>query len=120
MQIEREKSEISETLQDLTLNVNSAAKNSLINSPFPLIIMETDGNIIWKSSKFNSEFMDVDINSYMNDLSIELRSDIESREDKKNRDIVRQITIGNRIYKIIGRYVDFKNKDRDKKAKRNI
>ena len=80
--------------------------------------METDGNIIWKSSKFNSEFMDVDINSYMNDLSIELRSDIESREDKKNRDIVRQITIGNRIYKIIGRYVDFKNKDRDKKGKK--
>ena len=80
--------------------------------------METDGNIIWKSSKFNSEFMDLDINSYMNDLSIELRSDIESREDKKNRDIVRQITIGNRIYKIIGRYVDFKNKDRDKKGKK--
>ena len=49
---------------------------------------------------------------------IELRSDIESREDKKNRDIVRQITIGNRIYKIIGRYVDFKNKDRDKKGKK--
>lgn len=114
----KRKSEISETLQDLTLTVDSAAKTSLINSPFPLIIMETDGNIIWKSSKFNSEFMDVDINSYMNDLSIELRSDIESREDKKNRDIVRQITIGNRIYKIIGRYVDFKNKDRDKKAKK--
>ena len=114
----KRKSEISETLQDLTLTVDSAAKTSLINSPFPLIIMETDGNIIWKSSKFNSEFMDVDISSYMNDLSIELRSDIESREDKKNRDIVRQITIGNRIYKIIGRYVDFKNKDRDKKGKK--
>lgn len=114
----KRKSEISETLQDLTLTVDSAAKTSLINSPFPLIIMETDGNIIWKSSKFNSEFMDVDINSYMNDLSIELRRDIESREDKKNRDIVRQITIGNRIYKIIGRYVDFKNKDRDKKVKK--
>lgn len=114
----KRKSEISETLQDLTLTVDSAAKTSLINSPFPLIIMETDGNIIWKSSKFNSEFVDVDINSYMNDLSIELRSDIESREDKKNRDIVRQITIGNRIYKIIGRYVDFKNKDRDKKGKK--
>lgn len=114
----KRKSEISETLQDLTLTVDSAAKTSLINSPFPLIIMETDGNIIWKSSKFNSEFMDVDINSYMNDLSMELRSDIESREDKKNIDIVRQITIGNRIYKIIGRYVDFKNKDRDKKGKK--
>ena len=48
----KRKSEISETLQDLTLTVDSAAKTSLINSPFPLIILETDGNIIWRSSKF--------------------------------------------------------------------
>ena len=114
----KRKSEISETLQDLTLTVDSAAKTSLINSPFPLIIMETDGNIIWKSSKFNSEFIDVDINSYMEDLSIELKNEIEDRKDKNNKDIIRQMTIGSKIYKVIGRYVDFKNKDRDKKNKK--
>ena len=32
----KRKSEISQHLQDLTLNVNSAAKNSLIYSPFPI------------------------------------------------------------------------------------
>ncbi len=42
----KRKSEISEQLQDLTLNVDSAAKSSLINSPFPLLILETDGNIV--------------------------------------------------------------------------
>ena len=114
----KRKSEISETLQDLTLTVDSAAKTSLINSPFPLIIMETDGNIIWKSSKFNSEFIDVDINSYMEELSIELKNEIEDRKDKNNKDIIRQMTIGSKIYKVIGRYVDFKNKDRDKKNKK--
>ena len=36
----KRKSEISETLQDLTLTVDSAAKTSLINSPFPLIKAE--------------------------------------------------------------------------------
>ena len=45
----KRRSEISEQLQDLTLNVDSAAKSSLINAPFPLLILETDGNIIWKS-----------------------------------------------------------------------
>ena len=35
----KRKSEISETLQDLTLTVDSAAKTSLINAPFPLIII---------------------------------------------------------------------------------
>ena len=64
----KKKSEISETLQDLTLTVDSAAKNSLINSPFPLVILDTNGSIKWKSSKFVLEFANIDINNYMNDL----------------------------------------------------
>ena len=40
----RRKSELSEQLRDLTLNVNNAAKTTLINSPFPLIIIETMQN----------------------------------------------------------------------------
>ena len=59
----KRRSEISETLQDLTLTVDSAAKTSLINSPFPLVILEADGNIVWRSSKFTSEFANVDINT---------------------------------------------------------
>lgn len=51
----KKKNEISETLQDLTLTVDSAAKTTLINSPFPLIILEADGNVIWKSAKFTTE-----------------------------------------------------------------
>ena len=48
----KRRSEISEQLQDLTLTVDSAAKSSLINAPFPLLILETDGNIVWRSKKF--------------------------------------------------------------------
>ena len=69
----KRKSAISETLQDLTLTVDSAAKTSLINSPFPLVILETDGNVIWRSSKFISEFANIDIKTYINDLSEDLR-----------------------------------------------
>ena len=50
----RRKSELSEQLKDLTLNVNKTAKTTLINSPFPLIIIEANGNIIWRSEKFNN------------------------------------------------------------------
>ena len=64
----KRKSEISETLQDLTLTVDTAAKTSLINSPFPLIILETDGNVIWISTKFATEFVNVDINTYLTDF----------------------------------------------------
>ena len=48
----KNKSQINETLQDLTLTLDSAAKTSLVSSPFPLIIIETNGNITWKNNKF--------------------------------------------------------------------
>ena len=117
----KRKSEISETLQDLTLTVDSAAKTSLINSPFPLIILETDGSVIWRSSKFISEFANIDINTYINDLSIDIIDEIKNKEkiiDKEKKDIVRKLKIGDKIYKIMGRYVNVKNKDKDKKAKK--
>ena len=100
----KRKSEISETLQDLTLTVDTAAKTSLISSPFPLIILQTDGNIIWRSSKFNSEFANIDI-----------KSEIKNRQDTSNKDILRKIEIGNKTYQIKGRYVDTKRKDKKNK-----
>lgn len=110
----RRKSEISETLQDLTLTVDSAAKTSLINSPFPLVIIETDGNIIWKSSKFNIEFMNTDINSYLNNLVIDIKTEIESRENKRERTIVRHIELNNKYYEIVGKFVHSKHHENKK------
>ena len=78
----KRKSEISETLQDLTLTVDTAAKTSLINSPFPLIILETDGNVIWRSTKFATEFVNVDINTYLTDFINGLKEKIESVKEE--------------------------------------
>ena len=113
----KRKSEISEHLQDLTLNVNSAAKNSLIHSPFPLIIVETDGNIIWKSTKFVSEFANININNYVNDLVSNINEEIEKREDKKDKSIIKKIKIENRNYKILGEFVKSGTADRKKTNK---
>ena len=113
----KRKSEISETLQDLTLTVDSAAKTSLINSPFPLIILETNGNVIWRSSKFITEFANIDINTHIQDLSIELKNEITNKKEKGQQDILRQLEIDNKTYKIIGRYIKIKNKDKEKKNK---
>lgn len=115
----KRKSEISETLQDLTLTVDTAAKTSLINSPFPLVIVETDGNIIWRSTKFATEFANIDINNYMSELIDELREKIEQEQEKNvKRDIVKNMTIGNKEYKIVGRYVNFKTlKTKNRKNK---
>ena len=84
----KRKSEVSQHLQDLTLNVNSAAKNSLIHSPFPLIILEADGNIIWRSTKFVSEFANIEIENYIREL---LEKIDQNDEYKDNEQIVIEI-----------------------------
>ena len=106
----KRKSELSETLQDLTLTVDSAAKTSLINSPFPLVILETDGNMVWRSSRFTTEFANIDINTYIKDLSIDIKDEIEKREKNNNQDIIRQMEIDKRTYQVVGRYVKSKKK----------
>ena len=113
----KRKSEISQHLQDLTLNVNSAAKNSLIYSPFPLIIVETDGNIVWRSTKFVSEFANIDINGYITELLENINTEISERKDKKDKSIVRNLKIDNKDYKILGEFVKSGDKEHKKQDK---
>ena len=110
----RRKSEISETLQDLTLSVDTAAKSSLINSPFPLIIMESNGNVIWKSSKFISEFEGFDINQYLNNLIKDIKLDIKEieKDDSKEKEISRHIELNNKNYEVLGKFVHSRKHDK--------
>lgn len=118
----KRKAEISEHIQELTINVDSAAKNTLINSPFPLIILETDGNITWKSSKFVSEFENVDIENVLNELTQEIKIEIEEKiasndsNRTKDRNIVKEKVINDKNYRIIGEYVKSKVNERKKQT----
>ena len=111
----KRKSEISQHLQDLTLNVNSAAKNSLIHSPFPLIILETDGNIIWRSTKYVSEFANEDMSFYISELLEKINSNIVEKQEEKK--IEEYIQIGGCDYKVIGEFV--KTSDTDKRKQKD-
>ena len=61
---QKRKEELSEHIEHLTFSVDKAAKGTLINSPFPLIILETNGNVILKNEKFSKEFINIDTVSY--------------------------------------------------------
>ena len=113
----KRKSEISQHLQDLTLNVNQAAKNSLIYSPIPLIIVESDGNIVWRSTNFVSEFANIDINNYITELLENINLEIKERKDKKDKSIVSNLKIDNKEYKILGEFVKSGNRERKKQEK---
>ena len=108
--------EISKHIQDVTFNVDSTIKNSLVNSPFPLIIMETDGNVIWKSSKVVSEFANTDITNILKNLAKEIKLDIlESKLNKEGAksSIEKEVEIGKNTYKVLGEYVKSKKKKSD-------
>ncbi len=111
---QKRKNQISETIEDLTITVDDAAKTSLINSPLPLVIVNISGKIIWRSSKFVSEFANIDISAYLRDILSEMNYEIEKNKDKSDKSIKTQIQIGNKIYKVLGRFINEKRSNRNK------
>lgn len=110
----KRKNEISSYINELTISMDSAAKNTLINSPFPLIILETDGTVIWKSSKFNKEFANVGINNYIDDITKEIKIDIDNNNIPT---VDKEISIDEKTYHVIGDYIKIKQKDKKKTNK---
>ncbi len=98
----KRKAEISNHIHELLGDVDSAAKQTLISSPFPLVILETDGNIIWKSEKFEKEFSEIDVNPHLDEIMKEIKQEIAHSNGKK-QSIMKQIKIGKRIYKVLRR-----------------
>ena len=107
----KRKAEISEHINELTLSVDKAAQSTIINSPFPLVVIETNGNIIWKSSNFIKEFANTDIGVTLNDIIKELKLNIEKGENKNNISICESMQIGDKNYKIIAEYTKLREKE---------
>lgn len=112
----KRKVELSDHIKDLSMAVDNVAKNTLVNSPFPLIVIETDGNVIWKSSKFIREFANIDIGTYLTNIIKEIKLEIENSSEENKKElkelIKKQIEIGSKTYKILGEYAkSSKNKE---------
>ena len=99
----KRKSELKEHIRDLTFSMDKTAKSTLINTPFPLVIIETNGNTIWKSNKFNEEFANIDINNIIENLVKEIKLELENNQENINNEIVKDLTIEEKTYKVIGK-----------------
>ena len=113
----KRKAELSEHIKELNFNVDKASKRTLINSPFPLLMAETTGNIIWKNAKFVQEFNDIDINKYLNQLLKEIHLEIENNEKIKNNKIFTDVVIEKKKYRVIGEYIKLNDKKGNKTNK---
>lgn len=102
----KNKTELDKHIQELTFNVDTIAKNTLINSPFPLVIAEENGNITWKSANFVSEFGNMDIKSVLSDVIKETKVEVEKNEKNINK----QMRIGKKDYRIIIEAMETRNR----------
>jgi len=106
----KKKTEIENHIQDITSDVETASKGNLVNTPIPLVLVETNGNIIWRSKKFVTEFENIDIETYLNSIVKEIKLDIEKNE--ANIEINKQFNIDKQVYKIRGSIVKTKRRDK--------
>lgn len=109
----KKKTEIRNHIEDLTSDVSTASKGNLINTPIPLVLIETNGNITWRSKKFTEEFQNIDVETYLSLIVKEIKLDIEKSESE-NIEIIKQININNRVYKIYGSVIKAKRRDKKK------
>lgn len=115
----KRKAELSERIKELNFNVDKVSKRSLINSPFPLLMAETNGNIVWKNAKFVQEFNSVDITKYVIKLLKEIQLEIENNNDRKDNKIETSVELEKKKYRVIGEYIKVNDKKQSKAAKEN-
>lgn len=114
----KRKTEITEKIQELTLNVDKASKSSLVSSPFPLIIVETTGEIVWESPTFSNEFKDVEIYKILDEFIKNLKLEIENSSNRRSNKIDKRITIEQKQYKVVGEYAKSKNNSLERKGEK--
>lgn len=99
--------ELTEHIKNLTFSLDKVAKIALVNLPFPLVIAETNGNLIFRNTRFNEEFANIDINNYLKEILKDVKAEIKNN-DKKEK-IVDELQIDKKTYKIYGEYMPLKD-----------
>lgn len=103
--------EITKKINEITMSVDKAAQSTIMNSPFPLVIIDSQGNVVWRSNKFVKEFANIDIDNYLNNIIKEIKIKADDYEKISNSPIYEKINIGSKTYKVIGEYTKIKDKD---------
>ena len=110
----KKRTEIVNHIEEVTSDMDSATRGNLINSPIPMILMETDGRIIWRSRKFIDEFQNTDMSTYLTPMVKEIKLDLE----KNSRvEISKQFNIDKKVYRVRGGVVKTKRRDRRKEKR---
>ncbi|MDP4092293.1 MAG: DHH family phosphoesterase [Bacillota bacterium] len=100
--------EITSYIENLTFNIDTATKDTLLNFPMPLSIVELDGTIIWYNSSFRKIFEGEDllekpIHDFVEDLH-------PSKLINGTSNISKDAIIKDRYYNVLGNLVKVEGK----------
>ncbi len=101
-------SEITEYVENLSIHTTSAAKDSMLNIPMPLTVLDLTGNIVWHNEVFAEM---TGGNHFENHISTVV-PDIEILKILENRHNINfNIKYDEKDYQITGNVVEFNNDD---------
>lgn len=107
--------QITHYIENLTFNIDTATKDTLLNFPMPLVIMELDGAIIWYNSSFRAIFnkedlLDRNINTFIEEIDPE---ELAGEVTEVSTNISKEIVINEKSYTVYGNFVkvDIKNEE---------
>ncbi len=100
--------EITKYIENLTIKIDTATKDTLLNFPMPLVVVELDGTIIWYNPPFRDIFdgehlLEKTINSFINELDPKNFIDGQANVSK-------EIAINNRHYNVLCNFVKIEKK----------
>lgn len=103
------KNEINKYIDELTFNIDVVTKDALLNFRMPLVIIQSDGNIIWK----NDNFVNIFQNENLDDKIVDILKTFINKQ-KATPDSILQIesNIGDRVYDIYANIVKTDRKNR--------
>ena len=95
--------ELSKYIENLNFNISTASKDTMLNFPMPLTVLELDGTIIWYNSLFRSIFENHQVLAEsVATLADSLKTDGTLKVEEN---ISRQLSINGRDYHVLGNYV---------------
>lgn len=107
----KKKKEIVKYIENLSFNVNSATKDTLLKFSLPLVVLELDGKIVWYNSLFRKIFeneseMDKSIKQFMDFFTT-------PNDTVKSKGIEWNTKVGERYYKVSGNLINTQSTNDD-------
>ncbi len=104
----RRRTEITRYIENLTFNIDTATKDTLLNFPMPLVVTDLDGTIIWYNSSFRKIFdgedlLEKTISNFVEDLH-------PDNLVGENVNLTRQVSLNGMHYKVLCNFAKIEKK----------